>query len=180
MASSELARPDAVVVDRVVDAAPDDIVDHLTDFALSYGLAVNRRRDGDGLVLTRDANAPVAERELFRTGDEIRVAITPAEHGTALTFAATMTGLHRRGDDWKRGRAIRGGLLSAFFAWLGVRGITPHFGTGDVVMFGLSGWFAMKTVRAVSHEEIDRTSYEDDVHRALAQLCDRIEDGELS
>ncbi|MDP1794452.1 MAG: hypothetical protein Q8K63_09985 [Acidimicrobiales bacterium] len=176
MASGEVARPGSVVVERVVDASPDEIADHLTEFALEYGLQVNRRRDGEGMALTRQPSVPVAEHELFRPGDELTVLIAAEGAGSAITLAATMAGLHQRGDDWKRGRAIRGGVLSAFFVWLGVKGLTPTVGVGDFVMFGLGGMFTMRTVRAVRHEEIDRNAYEDDVHAALSRLCDRLDE----
>ncbi len=175
MASGQVARPDAVVVNRVVDADPELIVDHLTEFALEYGLQLDRRHEGDGMVFTRRPGAPVASTELFRTGDAVQVLVVPDARGSAITLSATMGGLHERGNDWKRGRAIRGALLSGLFVWLGVKGLTPTVGVGDFVMFGLGGMFAMRTARAVNHEEIDRTAYEDDVHRVLAELCDRLD-----
>lgn len=170
-----VARPDAVTVDRIVDVHPDVIVDHLTEFALEYGLSLDRRYEGDGMVFTRQSDAPVSSKELFRTGDSLLVLVTPEEVGSHISLSATMTGLHQRGDDWKRGRTVRGVLLSGLFAWLGVRGLTPVVSTGDFVMFGLSGWFGLRTYRAVTHEAVDRSAFEDDVHRALAELCDRID-----
>ncbi len=175
MATGEVARPDSVTVDRVVEANPDAIVDQLTEFALAYGLQLDRRHEGDGMFFTRKADAPVAGKELFRTGDSLQVHVAPDGEGSALTLAATMAGLHERGNGWKRGRAIRGALLSGLFAWLGVKGLTPTVGIGDFVMFGLGGMFALRTVRAVSHEEVDRGAFEDEVHWALVELCDRLD-----
>lgn len=177
MTAGEIASPDDVVVERLVDASPDAIVDHLTDFALEYGLQLDRRHDGASMRFVRKPDAPVQATELFRTGDAVVVSVTPDPTGHLVTCVATMHGLHQRGDDWKRGRAIRGTLLSGLFVWLGARGLA-HPDVGDAVMFGLGGMFAMRTFRAVNHEEVDRAAFEDDVHRALAELCDRIEAAE--
>lgn len=179
MATGEVARPDAVVVERIVDAPPDEIVDHLTEFALRFGLQVDRRHEGAGMRFTRKAEVPVEDKELFRTGDALLVLITPeSAGGSLLTCSATMEGLHQRGDDWKRGRTIRGLMLSGLFVYLGVQGLTPRVGLGDFVMFGLAGMFGVRTYRAVTNEDNDRRDFEDDVHRALVELCDRIESGE--
>ena len=165
MAPGELARPDDVVVERYVDAPLDDIVDHLTEFALEHGLQLDRRHEGEGMRFTRAAGVGVDGRELFRSGDALLVVVGTGDGLSRVTFAAAMAGLHQRGEDWKRGRAIRGTLLSALFVYLGARGLGQP-GVGDFVMFGLAGMFGLRTYRAVQHEELDRGAFEDDVHRA--------------
>lgn len=175
---ADIVRPDAVVVDRVVDAPVDEIVDQLTEFAVQNGLQLDPRHTGAGMRFTRHSAAEVEGTELFRRGDELVVVIAADPGGGSLiSCSATMGGLHQRGDDWKRGRAIRGGLLTAMFAWFGARGLV-HPDVGTAVMFGLAGMFGMRTYRAVTNEENDRREFEDDVARALAALCDRIEAGD--
>lgn len=171
----ELANPDAVVVQRSVGADAAVLTEELTEFAVAHGLQLDRRHDGDGMKFVRKRDADVAGKELFRSGDELVVVLTPDADRTDVVLTATMAGLHQRGEEWKRGRAIRGTLLAGLFAYLGVRGLADP-GLGDVVMFGLSAMFASRTYRAVNHESVDRAAFEDDVHDALVDLAARMDD----
>lgn len=175
MTSGELERPDAVVVQRTVDADVEGITEELTNFAVSYGLQLDRRYDGDGMKFIRKKGTEVEEQKLFRSGDELLVVLSPRGERTDITLTATMAGLHQRGNDWKRGRAIRGGLLSAMFVWLGAKGLA-HPDVGDAVLIGLGAMFGMRTFRAVSGEGDDRAAFEDDVHDALVALVRRMDD----
>jgi hypothetical protein len=173
----ELARPDAVVVQRTVDADIPTLTDELTSFALTYGLQLDRRHGGDGMKFVRKREAETADKELFRSGDELLVVLTPDGARTDVVLTATMAGLHQRGEEWKRGRTVRGALLSGLFAYLGVRGLADP-GVGDAVMFGLSALFLRRTFRAVHHEADDRAAFEDDVHEALAELAARMDEAD--
>ena len=171
----DLETPDAVVVHRTVAASdPASLTEELTAFALEHGLHLDRRYTGDGMKFVPQKDAEVEGEALFRSGDELLVILAPSAHGTDVTLTATMLGLHQRGEDWKRGRRIRGVALSGLFAYLGVRGLA-HPEIGDAVMIGLSALFLRRTFRAVGHESEDRAAFEDNVHDTLVELCLRLD-----
>lgn len=170
-------KPDAVVVQRTVDADVAALTDELTSFAVDYGLQLDRRHEGDGLKFVRKKGAEVTDKHLFRSGDELLVVLTPRGERTEVTLTATMTGLHQRGEAWKRGRAVRGALLSGLFFWLGAKGFAHHGAeVGDFVLTGIGAWFGVRTFRAVNSESEDRAAFEDDVHDALVALVARMDD----
>jgi len=174
VAGNELERGD-IVVHRSVTVDEDELLDELTAFAVSHGLQVRRHDDGQGMLFVRKSEMPVQGKELIRTGDTLRVILTPTPSGTDIVLLASMEGLHKRGDDWKQGRAVRGFVLSAFFATAGVAGMTNGLSFGDFVMTGLGAWFAMRTVTAVRGEGDDRREFEHDVADELEMFCDRLD-----
>ena len=71
---------------------------------------------------------------------------------------------------------IRGAVFGVGFIGLGVVGTTNGFSVGDVVMFGLGGWFSTRAVRRVHGEAESREAILRDVHNTLERLVDAMED----
>jgi hypothetical protein len=165
----------SIVVQRTVSADEDELLDEFTDFAVSNGLQVRRQHDGDGLLFVRRKGAEVEGRKLFRSGDSLNVVLERHGVDTTVVMTAHMQGLHRRGEEWRQRRLIRGGLISAGFVALGIVGLTHGISTGDFFLLGAGAITARRTVRRVQHEPQDRAEFEHDVADALHELCDRLQ-----
>ena len=164
----------AIVVERAVTADEDELLDELTDYALQNGLEVRRQHEGSGMLLVPRRDAQVEGEQLFRSGDSLQVVISPDDAGSVVVLTAKMDGLHRRGDEWKQGRMIRGGIFSALFVVLGVAGLTHGVGVGDFVLLGIGASSASRMVLSVRNESNDREEFEHRVANSLHALCDRL------
>lgn len=167
-------RDDRLVhVHRDLDVDEDDFVDVITEFAVAKGLEIDRTYEGAGLLFRAARDAP--GNSMFRDRDTLLVAINRTPAGLDVTFEADMAGLAERGDAWKRGRLIRGSILSVLFVGAGVSGLAHGVNPGDFIPIGIGGVLMSRTVRRVQGESESREALQRDVANELHRLCDDAE-----
>jgi hypothetical protein len=162
-----------VHVHRTLDADEEDLLDAITEFAVSNGLEIDRSFEGDGLLFRAARDAP--ENAMFRNKDTLRFAVERTSSGVDVTFDADMAGLAERGDAWRRGRMIRGSIFAAVLVGVGVSGLTNGVNVGDFVPVAIGGLVMARSVRSVQGESDSREAIQREVANALHRVCDDAE-----
>lgn len=167
-------REDQVVrVQRIVDVDEDALNDALTEFALENRLEIDRTHAGPGVLFRAALDAP--ESALFRNKDSLLVTFEPVGSGLEVNFAADMAGLQQRGDNWRRGRLIRGSLVAAFFVALGVGNFAHGVNPGEFILIGIGGLSMSRTLQRVRGEGDSREAFQRKVANALHSVLDEAE-----
>lgn len=162
-----------VSVQRIVDADEDALNDALTDFAVENKLEIDRSYEGDGILFRARTDAP--ESAMFRNKDTLLARFAAAGSGLEVIFTAEMAGLEERGEAWKRGRMIRGGIFAAVLVGAGVSGLHNGVNFGDFVWMGLGGVSMSRTLRRVRQEGESREEFQRKVANALHRVLDDAE-----